>query len=227
MKRALIGAMLIALSDAPVLGAYWIDWDASDWPDALGYIRSWGNWQGPHQGGANRTLENGVLTYDSLYDSGVYDYYYMENFGSMDPGPNETFTCEWRLKVDVVNGDGDPGLALRSDDGWVLAYTYGEDHLRSIFEGYLSIPFEPGLWHEYQVVSWDMRSYDLAIDGGIVHHGSFDDVMIPGSYVAWGDGTQGAASLHHWDYVRFGVVPEARGFCLFVWVVAWRVPRRG
>jgi len=78
-----------------------------------------------------------------------------------------------------------------------------------VFENYLNIPFAPYLWHSYRVVSSDMRAYDLFIDGRLAHHGTFRYIC-PGSYISWGDGTQGAASLHHWDYVRVGVVPEPR-----------------
>jgi len=101
VKSALMAWVLIALSGAPGLGnQFWIDWDGSDWPEAVGYIRSWGNWDGPHQGGAYRTLENGVLTYDSLYDPGVWDSYYMEDFGPLELGPGEVAVMEWKLKVD-------------------------------------------------------------------------------------------------------------------------------
>jgi hypothetical protein len=230
MKPAVIAGVLMALSGAPGLGnQFWSDWDGSDWPDALGYTRSWGNLQGPHQGGANRTLENGILTYDSLYDPGVWDSYYMENFGPMDPGPNEIFISEWRLKVDVVNGDGDPGIGLKSDDGWMLGLMYTEDHIRSVFEGFLEIPFAPHVWHDYQVVSSDMRDYDLFIDGALAHQGTFEQI-VPGSYVGWGEGSQSASSLHHWDYFRFGVVsPEPSAFQLVILMllIVWRGARRG
>jgi len=97
---------------------YLIAWEGDDWPENQGWTRSWGNWQGQYQGfGAYRTLENGILTYDSLYDPGVCDFYYMENFGPTAPGANEKFVFEWRLKVDVVSGAGDPGVGLKSHDG--------------------------------------------------------------------------------------------------------------
>jgi hypothetical protein len=50
-----------------------------------------------------------------------------------------------------------------------------------------------------------MRSYELYIDGVLVRQGWFAH-RFGGSCVTWGDGVQGEASLHHWDYVRFGVV---------------------
>jgi hypothetical protein len=227
MKRALAGGMLLGLV-APVLGEYWIDWDGSDWPEAAGYTRTWGNWQGPHQGaGANRTLENGVLTYDSLYDPGVYDYYYMERAGQMDPGPGEHLLMQWTLKVEVVEGVADPVVGFFSDDGWAFGFEYGEDHFRSVFEGDISVPIAPGLWHEYELISSGLRTYDLYVDGTLARQGTLTQVFTQ-SFVGFADGVQGAASLHHWSSFRFGaVVPEPGGVLLLVWVVAWRGARRG
>jgi hypothetical protein len=223
-------ALLAALTGVGVAFAtpYWIDWDGTDWPENQGWTRNWGNWNGQYQGpGAYRTLENGILTYDSLYDPGVADFYFMERPGQIDPSPGEVFVMEWRLKIDVVNGAGDPGIAVFSDGAWALGYTYASDHLRSMFESYLSIPFEPGLWHEYRVTSADMRAYDLYIDGELAHHGTLEQAVTQ-SHVGWGDCAQGASSLHHWDYLRYGVVPEPYAcHLMLLWVALWRGARRG
>lgn len=228
MKRALIGAVVMALVPAG-LGEYWINWDGSDWPEAAGYTRFWGNWDGPYQGGAYRTLENGILTYDSLYDPGVYDFYYLQRPGQMDPQPGESLVLEWRLKVDTVNGPDDPGVGLFSDEGWAVGLAYAQDHIRSVFEDYLAILFVPYLWHDHQLSSSDMRSYELRIDGALVRQGAFVHVFTQ-SQVSFGEGTQGASSLHHWDYFRVGaVVPEPSGFRILIamWVIVWRGARRG
>jgi len=228
MKRAMLGGLLVALGSVSARGEpVWIAWEGDDWPEAVGYTRSWGNWQGLHQGGANRTLEDGVLTYDSLYDPGVWDSYYMEDAVSLNPQDDEVFVCQWRLKVDVVDGPDDPGIGIVSDDGWALGFAFAEDHIRSIFEDYLEIPFAPYAWHEYRIVSTDMRQYALWIDGQVARLGTFGAVF-PGSYVGWGEGTQGAASLHHWDYFRFGIVPEPRALAILVlaWVTVSRGARR-
>jgi hypothetical protein len=208
---------------------YWVDWEGNggQWPESAGFEREWGNWQGPNHGGANRTLENGVLTYDSLYDPGVYDFYEMDRPGAMNPGPGETFVMEWRLKVDAVSSDdGDPGVVLFSDDAWGISFRYTTDHIRSVFESYLNIPFAPYVWHDYRLVSSGLRSYDLYIDGTLARQGAFVHVITQ-SVATFGEGTQGVASLHHWDYYRFGVVaPEPGALALVVWVMAWRGARR-
>jgi hypothetical protein len=187
---------------------YWIEWDGADWPENMNppWIRSWGNWQGPHQGGAIRTLEDGILTYDSLYDPGVYDYYYMDMAGGIDPGPGEVFLWQWTVKVDQLYGwYFDPDVALASDTAKRLGFGLAPDHIQSVFEDGVTIPVQAGLFHDYAVVSSSMLTYELYIDGDLVRIGSSWQ-GVSQSYVGWGDGVQGGASLHHWKRACFGAV---------------------
>jgi hypothetical protein len=121
---------------------------------------------------------------------------------------------EWRLAVDEVYGNAprpvDPTVAICSDDGWIVGIEYGHDRIYSGFEPDVSIEYSPGVFHDYQLLSADVRTYELYMDGLLIHSGSFWEGL-PGGFVAWGDGVQGARSLTHWDYVRFGVVPEPAG----------------
>lgn len=187
---------------------YWIAWEGDDFPESQGWTRMWGNWQGPYQGpGAHRTLEAGVLTYDSLYDPGVVDYSYIERPGGIDPPPGHLFVMEWKLKVDQVVGFADPTVGLFTDGAWALGFAFTPDTIYSTFENYLTIPIVAGAWHEYRVVSADMRAYDLFVDSLHARHGTFKPAF-SASMIAWGDGAQGAASFHKWDYFRVGVIPE-------------------
>jgi hypothetical protein len=236
MKRRVYAAgAVVVLGLLGLLAAeatpYWVDWegDGGQWPESSGFERNWGDLHGQYDGpGAVRTIEDGVLTYDSLYDPGVCDFYEMGRPGHMDPGPGEQFVMEWRLRIDAVNGPSDPGVMLFSNDAWGLGYTYAYDHVRSAYEAYINIPFAAGLWHQYQVVSGDMRAYDLFIDGQLAHHGAFAHLIGPAE-VGFGDGSQSASSVHRWDYFRFGVVsaPEPCALLSLVWVIAWRGARRG
>jgi hypothetical protein len=227
MLRVLAFIAVLLSGGAALSGPYWIDWQGDNWPESVGYERAWGDAQGLYHGtGAARTLQGGVLTYDSLYDPSVYDVYEMDRPGQIDPGPGEAFVMEWGLKVDAVNGASDPGLALFSDAGWGLFFLYTPDHIRSAWEGYLNIPFAPYMWHDYRLVSGDMRAYDLFIDGQLARRGTFAQV-ISESEVLFGDQSATASSLHHWDYLRFGVIPEPSGSLLLLWILAWRGARRG
>jgi len=188
---------------------YWITYEGNDLPENEGWNRSWGNDEGPQQGeGAVRTLENGILTMDSLYDLRVYDYAYLYLYGELDPDPGELFVAEWRLKVDETIGDHwDSKVSVCSDEGWLLGLGCFPDHIESQFEDDVYIPITPGVFHDYRLLSWDMQRYELYIDGELVHDGAFWDGTLASKF-SWGDCVSGAASLGHWDYVQFGVVPE-------------------
>jgi hypothetical protein len=207
---------------------YWIDWEGEDWPENQGWTRVWGNRDGLFQGtGAVRSLHQGVMTSDSLYDPWVFDFSEISRPGSVDPGPGEFFVAQWRLRVDEnhPDGAGDQGVSICSDEAWALGYEFTIDHIRSAFEGYLDIPFQPLLWHDYEITSPNMRTYDLFIDGALRHQGTFQH-LISKSYVAWGDGGQPISSLADWDYFRFGVVPEPSGLALLLCLAVWYGARR-
>ena len=187
---------------------YWITYEGNDLPENEGWNRDYGNWEGPHHGEAIRTVEDGILTMDSLFDDGVYDYAYLFRPGCLDPEAGELFVIEWRLKVEEVTGDYyDPSVGVGSDEGWQIGFGFYMDRIRSIFEDDVYIPFEPGIFHEYRCTSVDMRSYELYIDGDLARVGTFWQGILD-SFVGWGDAVSGAASRTHWDYVRYGVIPE-------------------
>ncbi len=218
-SRLLQLLVAICISAPAVAEPYWIAWEGDDFPENQGWERVWGNWDGPYEGdGAIRTLNDGVMTIDSLYDDGVYDAARIERPGQMDPDPNETFVVEWRLKIDEAHVT-DPLVGFSSDDAWNVVFVYEHDHLRSLYEGSASIPFEPNMFHEYRLESTDMRTYRLFIDDECAREGYLIH-LLHCSDIAWGDGTQGGAGLHEWDYFRFGVIPEPSMFLPAVLLVA-------
>ena len=204
-----IGLTLAIALVAPAASAeqYWIAYEGDVWPEEQGWHHSYGDWEGPYHGGAFRYLADGVLTIDSLHDEGVYDGYIMEMPGEIDPEPGELLVLEWRLKVDEVIGDWDPVVALRSDENWAVGLEFDEASVTSAFEDGVSVSFTPGVFHDYRLTSSDMLTYQLYLDSQLAFEGAFW-LSASQSYVAWGDSVQGAASLTHWDYFRFGVVPE-------------------
>jgi hypothetical protein len=199
MSRIIWMATLAALA-ASVTGradTYWIAWEGDDWPENQGWIRCY------ERPGATRMLEGGVLTYSST-DPQIYDYYERYQPGALNPPPGALFILEWGLLVDWVTYYADPGVCVQSDDGWAVGLGFDVDMIHSAHE-YIDISISPGLWHAYALVSPDMRLYDLYIDGALARHGWFAHRFMQ-SRVAWGDGTQGEASIHHWRYLRFGTV---------------------
>jgi len=180
---------------------YWLAFefdDPNDLPQGDGWLRR-------YQPQPFGVVENGVLTYDSN-DPQSYDYFEYSRPGALDPGPDEAFVVEWRLRTEWVSYWGDPGVSVMSDDAWVVTLVFDIDEIHSFHE-YVDIPIPPGDWHIYALVSADMRTYELYVDGALAREGWFAHRFAT-SVLDWGDSAQGAASRHHWDYFRFGVVPE-------------------
>jgi hypothetical protein len=196
---------------------YWIAYEGNDFPENEGWIRYWGDWEGPyHGGGAIRTIEDGILTMDSLFDTGVYDYAYLERPGQVDPGPGEVFVMEWRAVIEDTTGEPtwDAAVMVASDAAWMLTIGLCTDEVVSSFEG-VTIPIAPGVFHDYRVLSPDMRGYQLYVDGEVALLGSFWRGLTE-SRLAWGPGSQGVSTLSHWDYVRMGVIPEPASLVLLL-----------
>ena len=219
-----LGVVAYALAWPAAATPYWFAYEGNDLPENEGWGRSWGNDSGSQQGdGAVRTVENGVLTMDSLYDLRVYDYAYLYPYGEVDPDAGELFVAECRVKIDEAIGDGyDSTFGVSSDSAMQLAFGLFPDRIESIWEDDFAIPVAPGVFHDYRVMSWDMQTYELYIDGELAHQGTFWQGSLY-SKLAWGDGVRGAASLTHWDYVRFGVVPEPDSLLLLTVMCACAV----
>jgi len=224
----LIAALAVLASAGPA-GAdeYWLTYEGNDLPENEGWQRNWGNDEGAHEGdGAIRTVEDGVLTMDSLYDLRVYDYACRYLYGEVDPDPGELFIAECRVEIDQAIGDMyDSTFGICSDDGMQLAFGLFPDYIESIWEDDVELPITPSTFHEYRVLSWDMQTYELYIDGDLAHEGTFWQGSLE-SKLAWGDGVRGAASLARWDYVYFGVVPEPSSLMLLTGICVWARRRR-
>ncbi len=205
---------------------YWLTYEGNDFPENEGWERRWGNRQGSHQGGAIRTIEDGVLTLDTLYDEGAYDFAKLVSPGLFTPGPGETFVVEWRGMVDETLGDHyDAAVGLRSDDAWSVGFGIFTDHVVRKLDAGVSIPITPGVFHDYRLLSTDMRTYALFIDDELAHEGSFTQGNMASS-IGWGNVVSGASSRSHWDYVRFGIVPEPCSISMFLVLSAFFTRRR-
>jgi len=187
------GAGVVPTQGEPYWFAFEFD-DPNDVPQGEGWLRR-------YQPEPFGYVENGVLTYDSS-DPRSYDFW--EYYSSaLDPGPNEVFVCEWKLWTEWVSYWADPSVAIQSDDAWVVCLVFGPDNIHSFCEN-VDIPVEPG-WHSYQFISPDMRTYELYVDGALTREGWFAHRFVT-SLVIWGDGGDGVASTHRWDWLRFGVI---------------------
>ena len=196
---------------------YWIAYEGNEFPENEGWTRI----TGP-LGGAQRFIENGALVLDSRASTSIVDFYRREMNGQLDPDPGELFIMQWRLKIDEVVGLYDVVAGVFFDENWAAAFQLNEDTIFSTFEAGVSASFQPGVFHDFELRSADMRSYELYIDNVLAIQGSFW-LSLQGSRVGWGDGVQGAASLSRWDYVRFGVVPEPGAVLLMSFLGPWLI----
>jgi hypothetical protein len=180
---------------------YWIAYEGNDFPENEGWTRIWFDPQ------AERWIEDDALVIDSRASVSTCEWYEWHP-DVTDPGTGEVFIAQWRLLVEEVTiGPYDPTVGIFSDDRWAVGFHFGEERIESVFEIDVSAAFEPGLFHDFELRSPDMRTYELYIDGSLAIQGSFW-LSLMSSQVGWGDTIQGAASLTRWDYFRFGVVPE-------------------
>ena len=226
--RRVVGIPVLAciLAATATAEPYWIAYEGNDFPENEGWDRHWGNREGVHQGGAIRTIDDGVLTLDTLYDEGAYDFAKLVLPGQFTPGPRETFVVEWRVLVDETLGDHyDADVSIGSDDGWLLGFGIFTDHLVNIWDDDVSIPITPGVFHDYRILSTDMRAYALFIDDELAREGSFTQ-RISGSYIGWGNVVSGASSRSQWDCVRFGIVAEPCSISIFLVLSAFFTRRR-
>ena len=189
-------------------GTFSVQYSAADglYPEQCGWDRY------TNEGGDQRWFENGWLVMDGMANTGIQDYYGMQH--SLGPVlPGEELFVRWRILVDTVQGYHDPWVAAFADDKWAVSFVMRDNAIESTFEQFVSAPFEAGMPHTFELRSSDIRHYVLSIDGLPALEGSFWHSLWA-SQVYWGDGVSGSASLARWNFLEFGVVPEASAVAL-------------
>jgi hypothetical protein len=186
---------------------YWVAYEGNDFPENEGWTRT------TYGGGAERSLEDGMLVLDGRADDSIVDSYSMRR--PIDPGLGELFIMRLRLRVDeIASGPWDPAFAATSDESWRAGFILSETRVENLDIPGMSASFDPGVFHTFELRSWDMRSFELRIDGSLALAGPFTHI-ITASKVSWGDQIVGGASLSRWDYFEFGVIPEPGSASLF------------
>ena len=214
MMRLFALATSVLLATAPVWAEpYWYAYDADDdFPENEGWER-WVSDPAPE-----RWLEDGALFIDSRGLVGSTDDYGISFDSGVDPAPGETFIMSWRLMVEEVTHR-DPGVYVHSDEAWSVAFIFDTESLSSFYEPTVYVDIEPYVYHEYEMRSSDMRSYELYIDGDLAIDGVFFQGFFPLG-VGFGD-IVSSTSLASWDYFRFGVVPEPTAWLMIVITLAF------
>jgi hypothetical protein len=191
---------LLACVPAVRAGLFWHTWEGNKMPEQ----EMWQRFM--IDGGAERSLSDGLLTLDTTANGDIVDEYYWNAPWALVPG--EYVRADWRLCVKHEAGIyGEPGFIV--DTGSKLAwFIYTEDTIYDA-TGELIATFTPSIFHNYSLTSHDLSTYDLRIDGQLVYTGSFEGPPGAGPGVCWGAVSQPAVSIATWDYVRFGVLSEA------------------
>ena len=216
-----LAALLAALAPNAALGnQYWVAYEGNDYPENEGWQRIW------YYTPAERSLEDGCLVLDMRDDPFMVEFYDWPTGGHVDPDPGELLVMQWRLRVDEVDGYSGPGILIGADNGSVAAFKFHENKIRDTFYAGVEAYFEPGLFHEFELRSYDMMEYQLYIDGNLALQHSFKPETTHVSRMSWGHGVTGVTSLTRWDYVRFGVVPEPSAGIALLALVVWRARRR-
>ncbi len=199
--------LLMCLGELPARAAaepFWIAYEADDgrFPEEVGWQRI------TYGGGAERWFEDGALVLDGLASTGIEDFYRMDAPIGLDPG--EVFVMQWRLRTDEVPGLEDPGINFTVLGEAALTLLYSESTIFSSVEGLSIAAFDPGVFHDYLLISEDLDTYTLRIDGELVYSGALHPTGWE-SGIQWGDYSRSARSMSTWSSVRFGVVAEPSG----------------
>ncbi len=218
-RRILISCLMVIAAEIGVGDEYWIGYEGNDFPENEGWLRSFSD------PAAERWLEGGSLFIDSRADVDITESYGMKREDGINPEPGETFIARWRLEVHELVGFADPGVSILSDDRYALIFIFSAERVWSALEANVYADFEAGVFHEFEMRSRDMRTYQLYVDGDLAIEGVFRETF-SGPGVGFGDIVRGGASLAQWDYLRFGVVPEPSSVILLAYLFNLSLTRR-
>ena len=168
---------------------------------------------------AERWLDGGVFS--QRVDLGVWvpgpigetDVYRtpLADFSGVD-----AFFVEWRVETDA------PGSILDVSGTPVVVSAFGNianyhvsitnDRVlfnRSNFLPLVYVNIEPGMPHAYRLELFGDTSYSLSLNGRIVDAGIPEGRFTnPESFVLWGVQRHTFDATTHWDYIRFGAIPQ-------------------
>ena len=211
MSRFIAILAVVLLSAVPA-GAttYQINYEGDVFPEEAGWERV------ISAGGADRSIDDGILTLSGLDDMMISDQYVMDMQEQLNPDPGEFFFAEWRMRLLPGSDGSDTGLLIATDGmERDLHATYGVEWFFSARDGMIAY-LDTTVFRTYRLESLDMVDYTMFIDGEVAWQGYFGEGTTQSSEVAFGDEFIGSASASQWDYFRFGVqvIPEPGTFLL-------------
>ena len=208
----------LALAASASAETYWLRYEGDDYPENEGWT------QVRHIPYAERDVQDGVFVLDSSADPHTCEWYERSTAAALwpvseveFPDPGSYFFLQWRMRVDDYSGSswGGPNMGVASPDGWDAVFYVTDDTIRYAYDSGLIASFEPNEFHDFEMRSRDMRTFELYIDGVLAFEGAWYDSMWS-NRIAWGDGTTGASSLSRWDYIRMGIAPEPNSLFMMI-----------
>ena len=200
----------LALAGSASAETYWLDYEGDALPESCGWTRIW------NQPFAERSIQDGVFVLDASADRHTCDWYehYTDNGCAWPmpdaevPDPCSHFFMQWRLKIeDFIGSPSAATVGVFTPDSWAVGFLITDQTIRSAFEQDVSASFEPNEFHEFELRSTNMRTYELYMDGSPALTGYFYDAVMTNKIV-WGEDTTTGSSVSRWDYFRVGIAPE-------------------
>jgi hypothetical protein len=221
MARRSVAGVIVFLSAALLLAGavsaradpFYLRYDADEvYPEDAGWER---HTTDPY-GLLVRGLDSGIFTIDSRASPYISDFY-RRDLGDFGPGPGETVTVTWRMRVpwaDASDYEADPKVLISNGASEYVEFFVGTDFVAVDEDGLLGpehlYEFDPCQWRTFSFVSADLEHYELYVDGALAFTGALSLDYIGGpNRVTFGDTFIGFASLSEWDYLEVAVVPEA------------------
>ena len=186
---------------------WWYTYEASEgtFPEQQGWQRN------TDAGGAQRWFEDGAFVLDASADPGIIECYSRGMESLPDPNdPTHVFVCEWSLKVESMTGWWNPTFFVTFEGYGDVMLGFQTDRIYSLHEGKYIAYFEPAVFHRYRLVTKDLDTYTLAIDGAVSYTGQVSP-WAPASVVQFGDAGPADAGVSRFDYVCYGVVSALVG----------------
>jgi hypothetical protein len=208
MYRLSLLLLLLAHGTSPGWAdEFYLHYDGNDFPENEGWNRF------ATDPPVVRSLWDGLLGLNAYGDISTAGFYFTgpDSFSVSD---GEFLRVAWRM---VTNGTGSGGVSPSDVSVWIANDQQGAAVIYIspwfVTDGdYYSyehvVAIAPREFHDYEFLSYDLRGYELYIDGALAFESGFRDHGAYSNNVSWGDTIIGMASVSAWDYVTVEVVPE-------------------
>ena len=161
-------------------------------------------WERNTTGNVDRSIDQPTEAMTLSADEIVsLDFYVKDDLGPINPAVGELLYVEWSMWVEAESHPGDNAVGIALDDfAGIVAIDIQVDRVLDV-EGGDSFVIAPGVFHTFFLLTSDLLTYDIFVDGAYAFSDLFKFPTGFASYMTWGDGS-GTSSTSHWQFVRYG-----------------------